>query len=102
MPGGTATPYDLGITAVHHVGHWMGLLHTFEGGCRGEGDYVADTPAEALPAYGHPVGRDSCPKEPGLDPIENYLDFTDDSAKTHFTAGQDLRMDGCFSLWRAP
>jgi hypothetical protein len=54
----------------------MGLLHTFEGGCKGSGDYIDDTPAQAGPTLGCPVGRDSCPKQPGLDPIHNYMDYS--------------------------
>jgi len=98
LPGGDFGAYSLGDTATHEVGHYLGLAHTFEGGCSLQGDFVDDTPAEQSPEYDCTAGRDSCPA-PGLDPIHNYMDYSDDVCLTEFTPGQVVRMDDQVSTY---
>ena len=103
MPG-TSTRYknqfDLGYTATHEAGHWLGLEHTFWGGCNAHGDYVDDTPAMKVPTSGCPIGKDTC-RQPGLDPIHNFMDYSFDSCYFEFTKGQNLRMQDHFLFFRA-
>ena len=93
FPGGTyVTDYDKGRTASHEVGHWLGLRHIWGDGDCSVDDFCADTPNAGKENEGCPVGVDSCPASPGLDMIENYMDYTNDACMNIFTAEQKARM----------
>ncbi len=102
MPGGTGegyTKYTLGDTLTHEVSHWLMLEHTFKSGCSASGDFVADTPKEAYPQFNCPWAPDSC-AAPGLDPIRNFMDYSQDSCMDMFTTGQAERMSDAWVAFR--
>ncbi|KAK2589789.1 hypothetical protein QQS21_012533 [Conoideocrella luteorostrata] len=73
ITGSSSKSNSQGITLVHEIGHWLGLLHPDEYGCD-MGDFIDDTPAMAY-IYHNCTAADSCPGEkyPGEDPIHNYM-----------------------------
>lgn len=101
LPGGRFARYGRGDTLVHEVGHWLGLYHVFEGGCTGRGDRVADTPAQAVPSMRCDLDQDSCPDDPGKDPVRNFMSYSPDACMNHFTAGQARRMARLWAAFRA-
>jgi hypothetical protein len=99
MPGGEFYGYNWGRTAVHELGHYFGLYHTFENGCTAPGDEIDDTPYEAIPAVGCPYERDTCPQD-GLDPVYNFMDYADDPCMSEFTPMQAARMSAMLAAYR--
>ena len=101
--GSYGPPYDMGRTLTHEVGHYLGLFHTFQGGCAGGscyggGDLICDTNAESGPNF-------SCAGAPSsscgsLDPIDNYMDYSDDLCMEKFTPEQVNRMRCSLINWR--
>lgn len=102
LPGGRARGYNLGDTVVHETGHWLGLFHTFQGGCTYPNDGVLDTPAEQYPSFMREIGRNTClePQNDGPDPVQNFMDYSFDSCMNHFTPGQVSRMHAMFARYR--
>jgi hypothetical protein len=103
FPGGSLAPYNLGGTASHEVGHWVGLYHTFESGCgtgtARTGRLSCATRRPSTATSGCPSGKDTCPAS-GLDPIHNYMDYSTDICYSNFTPGQDSRADFMMSTYR--
>ncbi|MBX2846724.1 MAG: hypothetical protein KTR16_00275, partial [Acidiferrobacterales bacterium] len=89
--------YDQGRTLAHEVGHYLGLLHTFEGGKRcsnnfSSGDLIADTNAESEPFFGSST---SCPARSTCgtpDPVDNFMGYNTDRCMARFTSQQANRM----------
>jgi hypothetical protein len=95
-PGSIGT-FSEGITAIHEIGHYFGLYHTFENGCGFPGDEVEDTPTQFEPNYGCPINNYSCGN---YDDIGNYMDYSDDVCLNHFTDGQKNRMAWALETYR--
>ena len=90
------TSYNLGRTATHEIGHWLGLRHIWgdEAGCA-EDDYVSDTPMQKAENTGCPIHPEVSNRCNAFDPgsmFMDYMDYTDDACMYMFTNGQKARM----------
>ncbi len=91
-----------GRTLTHEAGHWLGLFHTFQGGCSSGffSDMCDDTPeqAEATPSN-CPQNANTCTNgNPDLpDMVENYMDYSNGGCQNMYTLDQKDRMDGVLS-----
>lgn len=95
---------------IHEFGHYLGLYHTFQGGCPNgdcllNGDRVCDTPPDSRTSFGACGEPDnSCftdaddtsannPFQTDQDDLyENYMDYTSNTCQNTFTQGQADRM----------
>lgn len=100
LPGSTDPRFRNHGIAAHEVGHYLGLFHTFQGGCGATGDYVADTPSQAEPHNACPESIDTCPDAQGPDDVRNFMNYSDDRCMEHFTPGQIERMIEMTGMFR--
>jgi hypothetical protein len=94
--GTASSPFNLGRTATHEVGHWLNLRHIWGDATCGN-DQVGDTPLHnaanfGCPSYPH---RSTCTGTP-VEMTMNYMDYTDDGCMAMFTKGQKTRMLATF------
>ena len=103
VPGGNRAFYNEGKTLIQATGKWMGLYNVFQNGCNGVGDMVDDTPAQRNGTAGCPPAgsQDTCPGLPGKDPVDNFMNSSDDVCLKTFTAGQQRRMQQMWVRYRA-
>jgi hypothetical protein len=95
--GKVSSPYHLGRTATHEVGHWLNLRHIWGDATCGN-DLVGDTPQHNASNGGCPAAdhKSTCSGTP-LEMWMNYMDYTYDACMYMFTNGQRDRMKAVFT-----
>jgi hypothetical protein len=94
--GTVVAPYNMGRTAVHEVGHWLGLKHIWGDRYCGDDD-VPDTPPQKGPTKGCPSSAiESCDNAVTGSMYMNYMDVTYDACTGMFTIGQRHKMRSLF------
>ncbi|KAK4678738.1 hypothetical protein QC764_310390 [Podospora pseudoanserina] len=114
VPGGGHSYWSQGKAAVHEIGHWLGLAHTFEvrdpeNPCdpTDPDDGVIDTPKFDYHHYTQEMkgtchlDLNTCPHLEGKDPVHNYMSYVSDECATEFTRGQVVRMYEMWAKYRA-
>ena len=110
LPVGYSSFGCKGRTAVHEVGHYLGLRHIWgddDGACQGQTDYeddgISDTPiqADASP-FNCNKTINSCNQGTGdlKDMVENYMDYSSESCQNSFTKGQVSFMENVLATIR--
>lgn len=88
--------YNSGRTAVHEIGHWLGLKHLWGDADCGD-DGIDDTPKQQTYTTGCPGGiHTSCGNNPNGDMYMNFMDYTNDPCMNLFTNGQRDHMRALF------
>jgi hypothetical protein len=88
--------FSLGKVLTHMVGHWLGLLHTFDNDV-----LIKDVPEQDSPTYGDPLqNTKSWPGDLALHMYMNFMDFTDDHSSYMFTKSQVQKMRAAVYLYR--
>lgn len=105
--GNVKPTHNRSRTFTHEVGHYFGLLHTFEGyntcefaamesSCDVQGDRVCDTPPTTTNYACNPICVETNSQ------YQNYMDYTNQLCRNMFTQGQKNRMRGSNGLFSTP
>jgi len=90
---GASSPFNLGRTATHEVGHYLNLRHIW-GDARCGNDLVADTPTQTTSNGGSPTYPlyNRCNGVQRSVMFMNYMDYVNDAAMFMFSNGQKTRV----------